>query len=183
MGGSGVRAWARVQGAGEHVRAGVGARVASHPTPTRPPPLPAPPAPNPSPQAQDTHKFESRYLDSLIGPYPGAREVYVARSPIHKASAIRAPVIFMQGSEDKVVPPNQATLMFDTLKASGVPTALLMFEGEQHGFRGEAAIRAAIDGELYFYSRVLGFGGAEVPAGLEVPVIVNAPPGGGATGA
>ena len=85
--------------------------------------------------ARDTHKFESRYLDSLIGPYPAMRDVYRARSPIHFADRLSCPVILFQGLEDKVVPPNQAQMMADAVRAKGLPVALLAFEGEQHGFR------------------------------------------------
>ena len=85
--------------------------------------------------ARDTHKFESRYLDWLIGPYPRDRETYAERSPINHADRLSAPVIFFQGSADRVVPPNQTELMVAALKARGVPVGYLLFEGEQHGFR------------------------------------------------
>jgi dipeptidyl aminopeptidase/acylaminoacyl peptidase len=107
--------------------------------------------------ATDTHKFESRYLDGLIGPYPAAKDVYVARSPLHAASRFAAPLALFQGTEDRVVPPNQARAMFDALKANGLPCALVLFEGEQHGFRQAPNIRRALDGELSFFGRVFGF--------------------------
>jgi dipeptidyl aminopeptidase/acylaminoacyl peptidase len=107
--------------------------------------------------AEDTHKFESRYLDGLVGPWPEAREVYEARSPIHHLEGITVPVAVFQGSEDKVVPPNQAELIVDGLRARGVPVAYVVFEGEGHGFRQAANIRASLDGELSFYAQVFGF--------------------------
>ncbi|MGI8475796.1 MAG: prolyl oligopeptidase family serine peptidase [Thermomicrobiales bacterium] len=111
--------------------------------------------------AQDTHKFESRYLDGLIGPYPERKDLYLARSPIHFVDDLACPLILFQGLEDKVVPPNQAQMMFDAVDAKGLPVALVMFEGEQHGFRQAKNIRRALDGELYFLSRVFGFDPAE----------------------
>jgi len=105
----------------------------------------------------DTHKFESRYSHSLVAPYPERADLYRERSPIHHAQKLSAPVIFFQGLEDKVVPPNQAEMMVNALLAKGVPVAYLTFEGEQHGFRQAANIKRALDGELYFYSRVFGF--------------------------
>jgi dipeptidyl aminopeptidase/acylaminoacyl peptidase len=107
--------------------------------------------------AKDTHKFESRYLDSLIGPYPAERDVYVARSPIHHVEGFDKPLAVFQGLEDEVVPPNQSEMIVDALRARGVPVAYLAFEGEQHGFRQAANIRRALDGELSFYSQVFGF--------------------------
>jgi len=107
--------------------------------------------------AQDTHKFESRYLDTLIGPYPERRDLYVARSPIHHLEGLDRPVIFFQGLDDKIVPPNQAELMVDALRRRGVPVAYVPFEGEQHGFRNSINIRRALEAELYFFSRVFGF--------------------------
>lgn len=107
--------------------------------------------------ARDTHKFESRYLDGLIGKYPEQRQVYVDRSPIHAVDQLSCPVIFFQGDEDKIVPPNQAEMMVDALKAKGLPVAYVLYEGEQHGFRKAENIKRTLDGELYFYSRVFGF--------------------------
>ena len=107
--------------------------------------------------ARDTHKFESRYLDRLIGPYPERRDLYWERSPIHFTEHLNCPVIFFQGLEDKIVPPNQAQSMVSALKAKGLPVAYVPFEGEQHGFRRSENIKRALDSELYFYSRVFGF--------------------------
>ncbi|MGH9210879.1 MAG: prolyl oligopeptidase family serine peptidase [Acidimicrobiales bacterium] len=107
--------------------------------------------------ATDTHKFESRYLDGLIGPYPDARDVYVARSPIHHVAGIDRPLAVFQGLEDEVVPPNQAEMIVGALRERNVPVTYLAFEGEQHGFRKAANIRRALDGELSFYAQVFGF--------------------------
>ena len=109
----------------------------------------------------DTHKFESRYSNSLIGPYPERRDLYVARSPINFTDNLSCPVIFFQGLEDKVVPPNQAETMVEALRKKGLPVAYVAFAGEQHGFRRAENIKRALDGELYFYSRVFGFALAE----------------------
>jgi dipeptidyl aminopeptidase/acylaminoacyl peptidase len=107
--------------------------------------------------AKETHKFESRYLDGLIGAYPEDVDLYRERSPIHSTERLSCPVIFFQGLEDEVVPPNQAEAMVDALRSKGVPVAYVPFEGEQHGFRKSENIERAITGELYFYSRVFGF--------------------------
>ena len=107
--------------------------------------------------ARETHKFESRYLERLIGPYPERADLYRERSPIHHAEKLSCPVIFFQGLEDEVVPPDQAETMFAALRDKGLPVAYVPFEGEQHGFRRAENIRRALDGELYFYSRVFGF--------------------------
>ena len=106
---------------------------------------------------QDTHKFEARYDTTLIGPYPERRDLYFERSPIHFVDRFSCPVIFFQGLEDKIVPPNQAEMMVDALREKGLPVAYVAFEGEQHGFRKAENIKRALDGELYFYSRVFGF--------------------------
>ncbi len=107
--------------------------------------------------ATDTHKFESRYLDSLIGPYPERKDLYVERSPIHHTERLSCPVIFFQGDEDKIVPPNQAEMMVNALRAKGLPVAYVLYEGEQHGFRKAENIKRTMDGEFYFYSKVFGF--------------------------
>ncbi len=107
--------------------------------------------------AKDTHKFESRYLDRLIGPYPEARDLYWERSPINFVEKLSCPVIFFQGLEDKIVPPNQAEMMVEALRAKGVPVAYVPFEDEQHGLRRAQSIKRTLDSELYFYSRVFGF--------------------------
>ncbi|MFP4135722.1 MAG: S9 family peptidase [Candidatus Acetothermia bacterium] len=112
---------------------------------------------DPAALAEGTHKFESRYLDGLIGPYPGKEDLYEKRSPIHHAEEITAPVIFFQGTEDRVVPPSQSEEMYSSLKERGITTAYLPFEGEQHGFRREENIARALEAELFFYSRILGF--------------------------
>lgn len=118
--------------------------------------------------ALDTHKFESRYLDGLVGPYPERRDLYVERSPIHHVERLSCPVIFFQGLEDKIVPPNQAEDMVSALRRKGVPVAYLAFEGEQHGFRKAENISRAIDAELYFYSRIFGFQAAGDLAPVEI---------------
>ncbi|HEX7998791.1 MAG TPA: S9 family peptidase [Pyrinomonadaceae bacterium] len=107
--------------------------------------------------AKETHKFESRYLDGLIGPYPARADLYRERSPIHFTEQLSASVIFFQGLEDKVVPPNQAEMMVEALRKKGVPVAYVPFPGEQHGFRRAENIKRALDGEIYFYSRIFGF--------------------------
>jgi len=111
--------------------------------------------------AKDTHKFESRYLDSIIGSYPDEIEIYHARSPIHHVDQMASPCIFFQGLEDKVVPPNQAETMVEALTEKGVPVAYVPFEGEQHGFRIAENIKRCMDLELYFYARVFGFSPAD----------------------
>ncbi len=107
--------------------------------------------------AGETHKYESRYLERLVGPYPERRDLYAERSAINAIDRISAPVILFQGLEDKVVPPNQAELIVAALRKKGLPVAYLPFEGEQHGFRRAENIKRAIDGEFYFYSRIFGF--------------------------
>ena len=107
--------------------------------------------------AKDTHKFESRYLDRLIGPYPKRRDLYVERSPIHFTDRLNCPMIIFQGLEDKVVPPNQAEKMVEAVRAKKLPVAYVTFEGEQHGFRKAENIRRVLEAELYFYSKVFGF--------------------------
>lgn len=102
--------------------------------------------------ARDTHKFESRYLDSLVGPYPAREDLYRERSPIEHAEKLSAPVIFFQGDEDMVVPQNQTELMVGALRKKGTPVGYLLFTGEQHGFRKAENIKRALDAELYFYA-------------------------------
>jgi dipeptidyl aminopeptidase/acylaminoacyl peptidase len=106
---------------------------------------------------RDTHKFEARYLDRLVGPYPERRDLYRERSPIHFTDRLSCPVIFFQGLDDPVVPPNQAEMMVAALRAKGLPVAYLAFPGEQHGFRRAETIKRCLEAELYFYSRVFGF--------------------------
>jgi dipeptidyl aminopeptidase/acylaminoacyl peptidase len=118
--------------------------------------------------ARDTHKFEARYLDSLVGPYPATRERYRERSPIHFTEQLSCPVIFFQGLEDKVVPPSQAEAMVEALAKRGVAHAHVTFPGEQHGFRRAENIRTALEGELYFYGRIFGFETDVQPEGVEI---------------
>ena len=107
--------------------------------------------------AKDTHKFESRYLDNLIGAYPAQKATYIERSPIHFAEQISAPLILLQGLDDPVVPPDQSERMFIAVRNKEIPTAYVTFEGEQHGFRQAKNIKRALEAELYFYSRVFNF--------------------------
>ena len=107
--------------------------------------------------AADTHKFESRYLDRLVGPYPEAQDTYRARSPINHLDGFDAPMIVLQGDEDEIVPPAQSEMIVEALEAKGVPVAYLLFEGEQHGFRSADNIVAALEAELAFFGRILGF--------------------------
>ncbi len=119
--------------------------------------------------ASDTHKFESRYLDNLIGAWPENAAVYAQRSPINHLDGFTAPMIVMQGSDDKIVPPNQSRMIVDALDARKLPVAYLEFEGEQHGFRQASTIITAIRSELSFYGRVFGF----EPDGETVPVDIR----------
>jgi dipeptidyl aminopeptidase/acylaminoacyl peptidase len=118
--------------------------------------------------AVDTHKFESRYCDRLIGPYPEARELYRSRSPVHFADQLSCPIILFQGLDDEVVPPAQAEAMADALRRKGLPFAYVPFEGERHGFRRVETVQRALDAELYFYSRVLGFDLPDQVAPVEI---------------
>ncbi len=118
--------------------------------------------------AQETHKFESRYMDSLVGPWPEAEALYRERSPLYHADEITVPLLVLQGLEDEVVPPNQSELIVEALKANGVPVAYLAFEGEQHGFRKAETIVRAAEAELSFYGQVFGFD----PPGVTDPVLL-----------
>jgi dipeptidyl aminopeptidase/acylaminoacyl peptidase len=118
---------------------------------------------------KDTHKFESRYLDRIVGPYPTRRDLYLERSPIYYVERLSCPIIFFQGDEDKVVPPDQAEVMVNALRQKGIPVAYILFQGEQHGFRKAENIKQALDAELYFYSRIFGFELAEHVA----PVLID----------
>ncbi len=118
--------------------------------------------------AGDTHKFESRYLDLLIGPYPEKAALYRERSPINHVDLLRVPVILFQGLEDLVVPPNQAEQMAAALERNGVPHAYLPFEGEQHGFRKAETNIRCLESELYFYGRIMGFEPAGDPTPVEI---------------
>lgn len=118
--------------------------------------------------ARDTHKFESRYLDLLIGPLPETEALYRDRSPIEHVDALNCPVIFLQGADDKVVPPNQAEAMVDALDAKGIPVAYVLFEGEGHGFRKAGNVSRALESELAFYGRVFAFEPADALPELEI---------------
>ena len=122
---------------------------------------------------EETHKFESRYTDRLIGPYPESKKLYDELSPIHHADQLSCPVILFQGLEDKVVPPAQAEAMVEALESKGLPYAYLAFEGEGHGFRRAETVKRVTEGELYFYSKVFGFDLAEE---VEPITISNFPP-------
>jgi dipeptidyl aminopeptidase/acylaminoacyl peptidase len=125
--------------------------------------------------ARDTHKFESRYLDQLIGPYPERRDLYVERSPIHHLDGFNAPLLLLQGLEDRVVPPNQSEMIFEALKSRGIPTAYIAFEGEGHGFRKAENQVRALESEYYFYATLLGFD----PADELEPIDIAGLPGSG----
>jgi len=112
--------------------------------------------------ASDTHKFESRYLDGLVGKYPEQKELYKERAPIEHVDQLDCPILLLQGDEDKIVPPNQAELMHEALLKKGIPTALKIYKGEQHGFRKAENIEDALDSELYFFSRVFGFDAPDI---------------------
>jgi dipeptidyl aminopeptidase/acylaminoacyl peptidase len=107
--------------------------------------------------AEETHKFESRYLDGLVGPYPEAKQRYEERSPINHVDQLDSPLIVFQGLEDEIVPPNQSEMVVEALQAKGVPVEYHPFEGEQHGFRKSETVIAVLRAELAFYGRVLGF--------------------------
>jgi dipeptidyl aminopeptidase/acylaminoacyl peptidase len=107
--------------------------------------------------AKDTHKFEARYIDSLVGPYPEERARYLERSPIMHLDGLSAPILLLQGTEDTVVPPQQAEMLADAARRKDLPVALIMFEGEGHGFRRGETIKASIEAQIYFLSRIFGF--------------------------
>ncbi len=119
--------------------------------------------------ARDTHKFEKHYMDRLVGPYPQQRDLYVERSPIHRVDRIACPMLVLQGDSDPVVPPDQAEALVAALESNGLPYAYLLFEGEQHGFRGAEAIVAAAEAEFSFLGQIFGF----KPAGDIRPVPVH----------
>jgi dipeptidyl aminopeptidase/acylaminoacyl peptidase len=118
--------------------------------------------------ARDTHKYESQYLTGLLGPYPDRKDIYYDRSPINFPERLSCPVIFFQGLEDKVVPPDQAEKMVDAIRAKRIPVSYVAFAGEQHGFRQAKNIKRALDGELYFYSKVFRFELAEPVEPVEI---------------
>jgi dipeptidyl aminopeptidase/acylaminoacyl peptidase len=119
--------------------------------------------------ARDTHKFESRYLDSLIGPLPAAQAIYDSRSPLNHLAGFKAPLIVFQGADDQVVPPNQSALIVEALRARGIPLAYLLFPGEGHGFRKPENVIRALQAELSFYSQIFGF----TPADALPPLIIQ----------
>jgi dipeptidyl aminopeptidase/acylaminoacyl peptidase len=118
---------------------------------------------------KETHKFESRYLESLVGPYPERADLYRERSAVNFADGLNCPVILLQGLEDEVVPPSQAEEFVAACKAKKLPYVYLAFEGEQHGFRKAETIRRSIEAELYFFSRIFGF----TPADTVQPVTIE----------
>lgn len=107
--------------------------------------------------AKDTHKFEARYLDTLVGPYPEDRSIYVERSPINHVDRLSAPILLLQGTEDAVVPPQQAEMLANAARRKHLPVALIMFDGEGHGFRRAETIKAATEAQIYFLGRIFGF--------------------------
>jgi dipeptidyl aminopeptidase/acylaminoacyl peptidase len=107
--------------------------------------------------ARDTHKFESHYHETLVGPYPQERATYRDRSPVHHLDRLSAPILLLHGLDDKVVPPNQADLMADAARAKGLPVAVVMFAGEGHGFRRADTLTAATAAQLSFLGQILGF--------------------------
>ncbi|GAA1396051.1 alpha/beta hydrolase family protein [Luteococcus peritonei] len=118
--------------------------------------------------ATDTHKFESRYPFGLVGPYPEARELYRERSPIHHVERLSSPMLILQGLDDKVVPPNQAEAMAEAVRAKQLPVALVLFEGEGHGFRKLSTRRAVVEAQLSFFSQLFGFTPADEVPRLEI---------------
>ena len=118
--------------------------------------------------AKETHKFESRYLDGLVGAYPESQDIYKERSPVNHTEMLSCPLILFQGLEDQIVPPNQSEMMFDAVRGKGIPTAYISFEGEQHGFRRSENIKRALEAELYFYSKVFGFDLADQIESVEI---------------
>ena len=118
--------------------------------------------------ARDTHSFESRYLDRLIGPWPEAEQVYRERSPLNHLDALDRPLLVLQGAEDPVVPPDQAELVVEQLRRRGVPHAYLLFPGEQHGFRRAETVLRALTAELSFYAQVFGIAIADEVEPIEL---------------
>lgn len=118
--------------------------------------------------ARDTHKFESRYTDNLVAPYPSGRELYLSRSPINHVEKLNCPVIFFQGLDDKVVPPNQAEAMVGALRKKGIPVAYIAYEGESHGFRKAENIIRTLQSEQYFFTRIFGISLEACPVTVEI---------------
>jgi dipeptidyl aminopeptidase/acylaminoacyl peptidase len=102
----------------------------------------------------DTHKFEARYLDRLVGPYPEKKDLYEARSPLYHIEKMTASLLLLQGMDDPIVPPNQSQEIYDKLKKEGRDVTLLLFEGEKHGFKKAESIKKSYEAELQFYSSV-----------------------------
>ena len=125
------------------------------------------------PFAQTTHKFESKYLDLLVGPWPQASDLWAERSPVRHADRLSSPLLILQGDEDEVVPPAQAEVIVQALRERGLPYAYLLFEGEQHGFRKVENIARGLEAELTFFGRILGFEPADRLPPLEIE---NLPP-------
>jgi dipeptidyl aminopeptidase/acylaminoacyl peptidase len=124
--------------------------------------------------AIETHKFESHYLDRLVGPYPEARDVYRERSPIDHADELSAPILLLQGLDDRVVPPDQAEAMANAALRKGLPVTLIMFEGEGHGFRSAETIRVSTQAQIYFLSQIFSI----EPADTVPPIKIENFPGG-----
>jgi dipeptidyl aminopeptidase/acylaminoacyl peptidase len=118
--------------------------------------------------ALETHKFEARYLDGLIAPYPECRDVYTERSPLTHLESLTSPLVVLQGAEDKVVPPAQSEMIVKALRDKGLPVAYRLYDGEQHGFRQAANIKDSLEAELSFYAQVLGF---DLPAEEGIPAL------------
>jgi dipeptidyl aminopeptidase/acylaminoacyl peptidase len=118
---------------------------------------------------RDTHKFEARYLDRLVGPYPEERVLYQARSPIHHVERLACPIIFFQGLQDKVTPPDQTERMVQALRRKGIAVAYVAFDDEAHGLRRAESIERALAAEFSFYARVFGF----TPADELVPLAID----------
>jgi dipeptidyl aminopeptidase/acylaminoacyl peptidase len=107
--------------------------------------------------ARDTHKFESRYLDALVGPYPQARDLYRDRSPMTHLDQLSAPILLLQGADDKVVPPSQAEMFAAAARRKGLPVAVIIFEGEGHGFRIAETIKVSTEAQIYFLGKIFDF--------------------------
>ena len=118
--------------------------------------------------AKETHKFESRYLDSIVGPYPQCRDSYIERSPIHHTNSLSCPMILLQGEDDPIVPLNQAQTMYEAVRMRELPVAMLVFSGEQHGFVRQANNVRAWEAELYFYAKILNFAPADEIEPVEI---------------
>lgn len=126
---------------------------------------------------EETHKFEARYLDQLVGPYPEAEETYRARSPIHHADQLERPVILLQGLEDRVVPPSQAETMVEAMDRNATPHCYVTFPDEDHGFRDAASLVRSLEAELSFYAQVFGFEPADDLEDVEVRHLPGGPAG------